>query len=363
MASRFLVMLLIAGAIFGGLGYAKYRQVQTMVEKYSAPKPPTPVAAVTVREASWPRIIESTGSLTAVQDSFVTNEIPGIVSALHFDSGQEVAAGAVLVSLDATVDLATLGGLQAELELARLQHERAKKLVKDHTLSQADYDEVLAKETRLRAEVAAQQATIAKKTLRAPFAGTLGIRRVDLGDYLAAGSSVVSLQTLAPIYLDSSIPERYIAELKTGQEILLHSQTYGEERFSGRLTAIEPGADPATRMVRIRAEFPNADKRLRPGMFVDLKLVQANADKVLALPETAISYSPYGNSVFLIVETPEGLVVERKPVETGRTRAGDVAITKGLTAGNRVVAVGQNKLRNGVKVEVAEDPTLQPDSP
>jgi len=350
MASRFLVMLLIAGAIFGGLGYAKYRQVQTMVEKYSAPKPPTPVAAVTVREASWPRIIESTGSLTAVQDSFVTNEIPGIVSALHFDSGQEVAAGAVLVSLDATVDLATLGGLQAELELARLQHERAKKLVKD-------------KETRLRAEVAAQQATIAKKTLRAPFAGTLGIRRVDLGDYLAAGSSVVSLQTLAPIYLDSSIPERYIAELKTGQEILLHSQTYGEERFSGRLTAIEPGADPATRMVRIRAEFPNADKRLRPGMFVDLKLVQANADKVLALPETAISYSPYGNSVFLIVETPEGLVVERKPVETGRTRAGDVAITKGLTAGNRVVAVGQNKLRNGVKVEVAEDPTLQPDSP
>lgn len=363
MASRFIVMLLIAGAIFGGLGYAKYRQVQTMVAKFSVPQPPTPVAAVAVRQASWPRIIESTGSLTAVQDSFVTNEVPGIVSALHFDSGQEVAAGAVLVNLDATVDLATLDGLLAELELARLQHGRAKKLVKDHTLSQADYDEVLAKETQLRAEAAAQQAIIAKKTLRAPFAGTLGIRRVDLGDYLAAGSSVVSLQTLSPIYLDSSIPERYIAELKTGQEIFLHSQAYGEERFSGRLTAIEPGADPATRMVRIRAEFPNADKRLRPGMFVDLELVQAAVDEVLALPETAISYSPYGNSVFLITETPEGLVVERKPVETGGTRDGDVAITKGLAVGDRVVAVGQNKLRNGMKVEVVEDSTLQAGSP
>jgi membrane fusion protein (multidrug efflux system) len=363
MASRFIVMLLIAGTIFGGLGYAKYRQVQTMVAKFSVPKPPTPVAAVAVGKASWPRTIASTGSLTAVQDSFVTNEVPGIVSALHFDSGQEVAAGALLVSLDATVDLATLEGLQAELELARLQHERAKKLVKDHTLSRADYDEVLAKETRLRAGVTAQQATIAKKTLRAPFTGTLGIRRVDLGDYLAAGSSVVSLQTLSPIYLDSSIPERYIAELKAGQEILLRSQAYGEEHFSGRLTAIEPGADPATRMVRIRAEFSNTDKRLRPGMFVDLELVQATADEVLTLPETAISYSPYGNSVFLITETPEGLVVQRKPVETGGTRGGDVAVTKGLAVGDRVVAVGQNKLRNGMQVEIVEDLTLQTDPP
>jgi membrane fusion protein (multidrug efflux system) len=321
------------------------------------------VAAVAAREVSWPRIIVSTGSLTAVQDSFITNEVPGIVAAIHFDSGQEVAAGAVLVSLDATVDLATLDGLTAELELARLQHQRASKLVKDRTLSQADYDEVLAKETRLRAEVAAQQAIIAKKTLRAPFAGTLGIRRVDLGDYLAAGSSVVSLQTLSPIYLDSSIPERYIAELATGQEILIHSQAYGDERFSGRLTAIEPGADPATRMVRIRAEFANTDKRLRPGMFVDLELVQEAADKALALPETAISYSPYGNSVFLIKETADGLVVERKPVETGQARAGEVAVIKGLAAGDRVVAVGQNKLRNGMKVAVVEDSTLQSGAP
>ncbi len=363
MASRFVVMLLIAGVLFGGLGYAKYREIQAKVAKFSVPQPPAPVAAVAAREVSWPRVIESTGSLTAVQDSFITNEVPGIVAAIHFESGQEVAAGTVLVTLDATVDHATLDGLKAELELASLQHQRASKLVKDRNLSQADYDEVLAKETRLRAEVAAQQAIIAKKTLRAPFAGALGIRRVDLGDYLAAGSSVVSLQTLSPIYLDSSIPERYIAELATGQEILIHSQAYGAERFSGRLTAIEPGADPATRMVRIRAEFANEDKRLRPGMFVDLELVQDAADKILALPETAISYSPYGNSVFLLTETPDGLVVARKPVETGQMRAGEVAVLKGLAPGDRVVAVGQNKLRNGMKVEVVEDSTLQSGTP
>lgn len=363
MRSRFLVMLLIAGAIFGGLGYAKYRQIQTMVAKFSVPQPPTPVATVAARATIWPRTIESTGSLTAVQDSFVTNEVPGIVSAIHFKSGQEVAAGAILLSLDATVDLATLEGLKAELALARLQHQRAEKLVRDRNLSQADYDEVLAKETRLRADVAGQEAIIAKKTLRAPFGGRLGIRRVDLGDYLAAGSSVVSLQTLAPIYLDSSIPERYIALLEPGQEILLRTQAYGEERFAGKLVAIEPGADPATRMVRIRAEFANADQRLRPGMFVELELVQQAADEVLVLPETAISYSPYGNSVFLITETPEGPTVERKPVEIGISRGGEVAVTRGLAAGDQVVTVGQNKLRNGMKVKLVEEPALQTETP
>ena len=361
MGKRLVLMLLIAAGIFGGLGYAKYQQIMAMKAKFSVPPPPTPVAIATVTREKRIRTIPGNGSLSAVQDIFVTNEVPGIVSALSFQSGRAVAAGETLVQLDASVDEATLEGLVADLELARLQRARAEKLVKRHTISQADYDEILARETQTRAAVAAQRALIAKKTIRAPFAGTLGIRRVDLGDYLAAGSPIVPLQTLDPVYLDSAIPEKYIGALRPGQTVRVRVQAYGAEVFEGRLTAVEPGADPTTRMVRVRAEMPNADHRLRPGMFVEVELVEENSQSVLELPDTAITYSPYGNSVFLLVTDKDGaLSVERRQVETRAPREGRVVIVKGLAEGDQVVATGQNKLRNGVKVTPAKDDPLTP---
>ncbi len=359
MLLRFLLMLLVAGAIFGGLALTKRQQFREMTAKFSVPAPPTRVAVTTVTHKSWPRIITGTGSLTAVQDAFVTNETPGIVAALNFESGQTVTKGEPLVLLESSVDLAVLNGLQTEQRLAEVQFARASKLVRDHTLAQSQFDETIARRDRAAADVLAQQAQIAKKTIRAPFSGTLGIRRVDLGDYLKAGSAIVTLQTLDPIYLDSAIPERFIPQLKIGQQIRVRAQAYGDERFSGRLMAIEPGVDTATRMIRVRAELSNTDQRLRPGMFVEVEAVQETAEEVNVVPATAITYSPYGNSVFVITKGSEGPSVERRQIETGATRSGEVAITKGIEADDQVVAVGQNKLRNGLRVEIVTDDVLQ----
>ena len=361
MLLRFLLMILVAGAIFGGLALTKQRQIREMAAKFSTPPPPTHVAVTTVTRKSWPRIIKGTGSLTAVQNTFVTNEAPGIVTALNFDSGQIVSKGDALVTLESSVDTAVLKGLLAEQRLAEVQFERTAKLVRDRTMAQSQFDEAAARRDRAAAEVGAQQAQIAKKTVLAPFSGTLGIRQVDLGDYLKAGSSIVALQTVDPIFLDSAIPERFIPLLKVGQAVSIRVQAYGDERFSGRLTAIEPGVDTATRMIRVRAELANTDQRLRSGMFVEVEAVQDATEEVDVVPETAITYSPYGNSVFILAHGDSGLTVERRQIETGASRGGEVAITKGLQANEQVVAVGQNKLRNGMRVEIVMDHALRTD--
>jgi membrane fusion protein, multidrug efflux system len=358
MLTRFILMLAIAAAIFGGIAYTKYRQIETMAAKFSVPPPPTEVAAATVEAIARQNSITATGSLTAVQDVLVTNEVPGQVSALHFESGQVVAKGDPLLTLDSTVDSAVLTGLIAEQRLAEVQFERASKLVRDKTLAQSQYDEVAARRERAAADVAAQRARLTQKTIRAPFSGTLGIRRVDLGDYLDAGASIVPLQTLDPIFLDSAAPEKFLTLLAVGQTLHVKVEAYPGQQFQGHITAIEPGIDPATRMVRVRAELANPDHRLRPGMFAEVEALQATDERVLVIPETAVTYSPYGNSVFVIVDGKTGTTVDRRQVETGLSQDGRVAVTKGLKAGERVVAVGQNKLRNGMNVKIVLDAAL-----
>ncbi|MGH8596148.1 MAG: efflux RND transporter periplasmic adaptor subunit, partial [Gammaproteobacteria bacterium] len=260
--------------------------------------------------------------------------------------------GDPLVTLDSTVDAAVLAGLAAEQRLAEVQYARATKLVRDKTMAQSQHDEIAARRDRTKADVLAQQARITKKTIRAPFSGTLGIRRVDLGDYLEAGSSIVPLQTLNPIFLDSAAPGKYLPMLALGQELYVKVQAYPEERFVGRITAIEPGIDPATRMVRVRAELDNPDQRLRPGMFADVEALQNTDQPVLVIPATAVTYSPYGNSVFVVIDGNAGATVDRRQIETGASQNGTTAVTKGLTVGERVVTVGQNKLRNGMPVKI-----------
>lgn len=358
MLIRFVLMLVLATAIFGGIAYTKYHQIGTMAAKVSIPPPPTEIAVATVEQTAWQKSIRATGSLTAIQDVLVTNEVPGQIATLKFESGQVVAKGDPLLTLDATVDLAVLRGLIAEQRLAEIQYERASKLVRDKTMSQSQYDEAAARRDRVVADVVAQQARITKKTIRAPFSGTLGIRRIDLGDYLEAGSDIVPLQTLDPIFLDSAAPEKFLPILAIGQELRIKVQAYPDTRFVGYITAIEPGVDPATRMVRVRAQLANPEQQLRPGMFVEVEALQAATEPVLVIPETAVTYSPYGNSVFVVVDGKTGASVDRRQIETGEVQNGIVAITKGLTAGERVVAVGQNKLRNGMNVKIVADSAL-----
>lgn len=353
MLKRVLVLGLLVLAIVGGLAGAKYLQIQRMVAKFSAPQPPTPVAVTVVEQARWPRSLTAVGSISAVQDVTVTTEVAGQVSSIRFESGDHVAVGDVLVTLDDSIDAAELAGLDAALKLAELQYARADKLRRERTMSEAQYDEAAARRSEAAALVRAKQAHIAKKTIRAPIAGTLGIRRIDLGDYLAPGDDIVSLQALDTVFVDYRIAERELARVRVGQRIDLRVQAWPDRRFEGEITAIDPAIDVATRMVRLRARLPNPEGLLRPGMFAEVDTREEQVDEVLVVPVTAITYSPYGNSVFVITEGESGLKVSRQQVETGEVRDGRIALVSGVKAGDRVVAVGQNKLRNDLPVVIA----------
>ncbi|MGE3771562.1 MAG: efflux RND transporter periplasmic adaptor subunit [Gammaproteobacteria bacterium] len=353
MLKRVLLLLVLALAIFGGLAATKYVQVRQMTQKLSVPQPPTAVAVATVERVQWPRSLTAVGSVSAVQDVTVTTEVAGQVESIRFESGAQVAAGDVLVTLDTSIDAAELAGLEASLRLAELQFVRAEKLRRERTMSEAQYDEAAAKRAEAAALVRAKQAHIAKKTIRAPIAGTLGIRRIDLGDYLAPGAEIVGLQSLDTVFVDYRLPERDLGRIRVGQQIEVRVQAYPDRRFGGTVTAIDPAIDVATRMVKLRARLPNPEGLLRPGMFADVDTREEQIDEVLVVPTTAITYSPYGNSVYLVSEADGGLKVQRRQVETGETRGSLVAVTKGVAAGDRVVAVGQNKLRNDVAVVIA----------
>ena len=353
MTKRIVVLILLSVLVFGGLAGAKYRQILGLKERYSKPQPPTQVAAVVAEEKRWARSLVAVGSLAAVQDVNVMAEVPGQIAAIHFESGKEVSAGEVLVTLDASVDQAELAGLEATRRLTALQLERAEKLQRDRTVSRAQYDEAAARHAEADALVKAKEAHLAKKLIRAPITGTLGIRRIDLGDYLAPGSPVVTLQQLDPMFVDFRVPERFIERVAKGQRITLTVQSQGPRAFTGSVTAIDPAVDAATRMVKVRAKLPNPEHLLRPGMFADVQVDEASSDAVVVVPETAITYSPYGNSVFIIETREGGLKITRRQVKTGETREGRVAVLEGLAAGEQVVAVGQNKLRNDMAVEIA----------
>jgi membrane fusion protein (multidrug efflux system) len=325
-----------------------------MIAKFSAPQPPTPVAVVTAERMRWERSLFAVGSLSAVQDFVVTTEVPGLVASLRFESGQRVRVGDILLTLDGSVDVAELAGLKATEELAGVQYARFAKLVREKTASESQYDEAAAQRTRATALVQAKEAYIAKKTVRAPIDGVLGLRRVDLGDYLAPGAEIVSLQALDEVFVDYRLPERLLGRLSLGQPLRVRVQAWPGREFAGQVTAIDPAIDVATRMVRVRGRLDNADHALRPGMFADVDTLESTPDDVVAVPESAITYTPYGDSVFLVVEDPKGLLVRRRQVDTGAVRDGMVAVTAGLEAGERVVAVGQNKLRNEQAVQIAE---------
>lgn len=356
MLKRILALLLLAAVIFGGLAALKYRQIQTLSARFSVPQPPTRVEAVTAEARQWGRSLFATGTLAAVQDVNVMSEVPGQIAAIHFESGQVVEVGAVLVTLDASIDEAELRGLLATRKLAEIQLDRAGRLQNDRAMSRSQFDEAVARRDEASAMVGAKEASLAKKKIRAPITGTLGIRRIDLGDYLAPGSQVVTLQALDSMFVDFRLPERFLARLAKGQAVELGVQSQPGKTYRAHVTAIDPAVDPATRMVKVRARLPNSDDELRPGMFAEVRVLEDPVDDVLVVPESAITYSPYGNSAFVIEDDKGTLKVTRRAITTGAVRAGFVAVDAGLKVGERVVAVGQNRLRNGLVVELAPAP-------
>lgn len=359
---RILIVLLMLGGVFGGIFALKQHQAQQAAAIAATPPPPAVVVSTQVVTESWQPYLQAVGSLVASQGVYVTNEIEGQVNNITFESGQRTAQGAPLIELDSSVDRATLQGLIAGRRLADIEFERAEKLVKQKTLSEADFDQSEAKLSQADSQVAAQRALVKKKDIRAPFDGLLGIRLVDIGQYLAAGSRIVLLQTLDPIFADYSLPERHFDALAPGQAITVQVQAYPDEVFQGRISALDPGIDPGTRSIRVRATIANPDGRLRPGMFAEVRTLLPERTEVLTLPRTAISYNPYGDFVFVIEEQDGRFTAQRRQVTTGSAREGRVEIIEGLRAGETVVGAGQVKLRSGQPVSIDNSISTEPAS-
>ncbi len=352
MIKRLFPVVLFLVVILGGIFGWKYYNGQKMAAMMATPPPPATIASAKVLTDSWQPYLYSVGSVEATQGVFVTTEVPGQVKEILFKSGQKVTAGEVLLHLDDSVDQANLEGLIALSKQARLRFERNQKLVKERSVSRSEFDDSQAQLENLQASVDAKQATIHKKKIRAPFSGQLGIREIDLGEYLSPGAHIVPLQALDPVFVNYTLPERHFDRVRVGQTIIVKVQAFADKTFEGRISAINPGIDPGTRSVRLQATLPNPGNLLRPGMFADTRTVLPLRDDVLTLPRTAISYNPYGESVFVILDEDSRRSVQRRPVTTGEVRGGQVEIIEGLQAGDEVVSAGQNKLRNGQTVNI-----------
>jgi len=357
---------LIAGfgllVIVGGLAGIKGMQIMALIasgENFSAPA--ESVSTGVAETAVWQPRLKAVGSVEAVQGVMASSEMAGTVVEIAFRSGREVQPGDLLVRLDTSIEEAQLAAAEANLELAELSLARARELRQARSNTQAALDSALATQKGAEAQVRNVEALIAKKTVRAPFEGRLGIRRVDLGQFIGSGEPIVSIQSFEPIYVDFWMPQQNLARLKEGQTVEVTADTAPDDNQVGTLTTISPEVDPNTRNVRCRATFPNTAGILRPGMFVDATVVLPVEKEVLSIPATSVIYAPYGNSVFVVTEERDEdsgesvLIASQKFVRLGEQRGDFVAVTDGLEAGDTIVTSGAFKLRNGARVAVFDD--------
>ena len=358
MIKRLILVILFLTAMFGGIFGWKHFSGQKMAAMMAKPPPPATIASAEVQVEAWQPFLHAVGSVEATQGVSVTTEVPGQVKKILAQSGQHVEADDVILQLDDSVDQAELEGLIAQHTLSKLQFERARKLLKDRSVSQSEYDQSRAQMDSAAATVTSKRAVIGKKVIRAPFSGQLGIVEVNLGEYLSPGATIVPLQALDPVYVDYTLPERHFAKVRVGQAVKVQVQAYPDRTFEGTISAINPGIDSGTRSLRLRATLSNPEHLLRHGMFAEVRTVLPVRGRVLTLPRTAIIYNPYGESVFVIEEKDGGQIVQRRPVRTGEIRDGRVEIVEGLQAGQAVASAGQNKLRNGQAVSIDNSVTL-----
>jgi membrane fusion protein (multidrug efflux system) len=357
MTRKVLIAVFVVLVVGGTLAGVKTLQIRTlMAAGKSYASPPESVSSVLAREEKWQGTITAIGSVTAVQGVTVTPELAGIIHEIAFESGAVVAKDALLVRLDTSTEEAQLHALEAQEELARLTLARERSLRSQNMVAQSELEtaEATLKQTQGMAD--ATRAIIQKKTIRAPFAGRLGIRLVNLGQYLDTGKPIVSLQSLTPIYADFSLPQQELARLQTGMRVRLTTDAYPGRQFDGTLTAINPDLDPQTRSVGLQATFENADQLLRPGMFARVEVLLPEERAVLVVPATSVLSAPYGDSVYVIESKPgkdsgkPELVVRQQFIRTGSARGDFVSVETGLKPGERIVSAGIFKLRNGMSV-------------
>ena len=356
MLKGFLIVIGIIVALLVGIFLIKAPQF--------APPPPfvMPPETVTSREAEemiWENVVTAVGTLRASQGVMVSAEVSGTVSAIHFDSGESVETGDLLFELDTSTERAQLESAKATHELAEVNLKRAQELRESRSIAQSELDTADARAKETKAAMEQVRATLEKKIIRAPFAGRLGIRQVDVGEYLNPGAGVVSLQSINPVYVDLSLPQQQVTKVKNGYAFRLEIDTYPDRLFEGVVEAIDPDLDLSNRMFRVRGVLVNEDGALRPGMFANVGIVQPEASTVVAVPGAAVYYQAYGNTIFVVKPGESGNFVEQRFVKLGRTKGDFVSVLNSLEVGEEVVTAGAFKLFNGRSVVIDNSKALE----
>jgi membrane fusion protein, multidrug efflux system len=357
MTKRLLATLAIMLVILAGLSFVKFRQIQTAIAQGAAfQPPPEAVTTIVALQEEWPATLNAIGTLAAVQGVTVSADLPGIVERVQFESGQAVRAGQVLAVLDTRQEQAQLAAIEAQRELARLTFDRVQGLLNEKVISRAEFDRATADYRQNDAKVGEVQAVVQRKTIRAPFSGILGIRQVNVGQYLTGGAALVTLQSLNPIYVNFGVPQQSVGQIPVGRVVHIRAND-GATAWTGRVSAIDSLVDETTRNITVQATLANPDGKLRPGMFVQTEVTLGPSQKVLALPASAISYAPFGDSVFVVAEMKDDAGrtyrgVRQQFVKLGPSRGDQIAVLSGIRPGDEVVTSGVFKLRNGAAIQI-----------
>ncbi len=358
MRRRMIQMLAAVLVFLAAVGFYKFQQIQAAIaagKSWSAP--PEAVTTIKAQSQPWASTIEAVGSIAPAQGVTLSADLPGVVDKIAFESGAHVEAGDPLVVLDTRQERAQLASAEAARDLAKANLDRSRALLDQKLVAQAEYDALAAQYKQADAAANEIRATIERKTIRAPFAGVAGIREVNLGQYVHSGDPIVPLQAVASVYVNFAVPQQQVTELHHGAAVSVTISGADGRRFAGRVTAINPVVDDATRNVQVQATLPNPGGALRPGMYANISVDLGTRDVVVALPTSAINYAPYGSSVFIVesMKSPDGrpyVGVRQQFVKLGATRGDLVAVTDGVKAGQEVVTSGVFKLRSGAAVSV-----------
>jgi len=357
MAKRMILMLVAVALLVGALGYFKLRQVQAAVKGGAFQPPPEAVTTIVAKQETWPSTLSVVGTMAPVHGVTVSADLPGTVDTITFDSGQFVHEGEVLVQLDTRQERAQLAAVEAQRDLAKINYDRMQQLVNEGVISRMEYDKSTAEQRQTEANVGEIKATIQRKTIRAPFSGILGIRQVNLGQYMSAGTAIVSLQALNPIYANFNVPQQVMSQMRPGQNVKISTDGASGHEYTGRVNALESTVDESTRNVQVQATLANPENKLRPGMFVQVEVGVGAQRSLFPLPASAINYAAFGDSVYIVTDLkgPDGKTyrgVRQQFVKIAGARGDQIGIVSGLNQGDEVVTSGAFKLRNGAAVAV-----------
>jgi membrane fusion protein, multidrug efflux system len=368
MVKRLVIVVAVLGVLFGlvfGFGALKSHLIGQFLAKL--PYQPQSVSDIAATESDWQPSISAVGSVVAINGASLSSEVAGIVDTINFQSGDTVEQGQTLLTLRANNDPAVLAQLQATATLDQVNYQRDLKQFHADAVSAAQVDQDRATYLAAQAQVQGQLEQMAEKVVKAPFAGTLGIRQVDVGQFLAAGTAIVSLQQLDPLYVDFYLPQQALADIKNGQPVTALIDAFPDQKFPGTISAINSVVDTATRTVQVRATIGNKSLLLRPGMFATITIAVGTPSRLVTLPQATITYNPYGDTVYVLHSGKDhfgkpALIANQKFVQLGDSRGDQVAVLKGLAAGDLVVTAGQLKLRNGSNVIINNDVPVADDS-